>query len=50
MSQQQQEHEEEQEQHQNIPQGNNLEVLNLAKSLTKPNQLGSDTGLERSSA
>ena len=38
---QQQEQEQEQEQqepHQNIPEGNILEVLNLAESLTKPNQ------------
>ena len=37
----QQEEEEEQQQqepHQNIPEGNILEVLNLAKNLTKPNQ------------
>ena len=34
-----QEQEQEQEEpHQNIPEGNILEVLNLAKSLTKPNQ------------
>ena len=38
LSQEEQEQEEEQEQpHQNIPKGNSLEVLNLAKSLTKPN-------------
>ena len=30
--------EQEQEPHKNIPEGNILEVLNLAKSLTKPNQ------------
>ena len=36
--QEQQEEQEEQEPHQNIPEGNILEVLNLAKSLTKPNQ------------
>ena len=30
--------EEQQEPHQNIPEGNILEALNLAKSLTKPNQ------------
>ena len=37
--QEQQEQQQEQEQpHQNIPEGNILEVLNLAKSLTKPNQ------------
>ena len=36
LSQEQQEQEE--EPHQNIPEGNILEVLNLAKSLTKPNQ------------
>ena len=35
---QEQEQEEQQEPHQNIPEGNILEVLNLAKSLTKPNQ------------
>ena len=33
-----QQEEQEQEPHQNIPEGNILEVLNLAKSLTKPNQ------------
>ena len=39
LSQQEQEQEQEQEQpHQNIPEGNSLEVLNLAKSLTKPDQ------------
>ena len=36
--QEEQQQEEEQEPHQNIPEGNILEVLNLAKSLTKPNQ------------
>ena len=37
--QEQQEQEQQQEEpHQNIPEGNILEVLNLAKSLTKPNQ------------
>ena len=36
--QQQEEQQEEQEPHQNIPEGNILEVLNFAKSLTKPNQ------------
>ena len=36
--QEQEEQEEQQEPHQNIPEGNILEVLNLAKSLTKPNQ------------
>ena len=36
---QEEEQEQEQEQpHQNIPEGNILEFLNLAKSLTKPNQ------------
>ena len=30
--------EQEEEPHQNIPEGNILEVLNLAKNLTKPNQ------------
>ena len=38
LSQEQQEEQEQQEPHQNIPEGNILEVLNLAKSLTKPNQ------------
>ena len=33
-----QEQEQQEEPHQNIPEGNILEVLNLAKSLTKPNQ------------
>ena len=35
---QEQEQEEQQEPHQNIPEGNILEVLNLAKSHTKRNQ------------
>ena len=35
---QQEQQEEEEEPHQNLPEGNILEVLNLAKSLTKPNQ------------
>ena len=35
---QQEEEEQQQEPHQNIPEGNIVEVLNLAKSLTKPNQ------------
>ena len=35
---QQQEQEQEEEPHQNIPEGNILEVLNLAKGLIKPNQ------------
>ena len=35
---QQQQQQQQQEPHQNIPEGNILEVLNLAKSLTKPNQ------------
>ena len=35
---QEQEQQQEEEPHQNIPEGNILEVLNLAKSLTKPNQ------------
>ena len=35
---QQEEQQQEQEPHQNIPEGNILEVLNLAKSHTKPNQ------------
>ena len=34
----QEDQDEQQEPHQNIPEGNILEVLNLAKSLTKPNQ------------
>ena len=40
LSQQEQQEQEQQEEepHQNIPEGNILEVLNLAKSLTKPNQ------------
>ena len=38
LSQEEQEEQEQQEQHQNIPEGNILEVLNLAESLTKPNQ------------
>ena len=38
LSQEQEEEEQEQEEpHQNIPEGNILEVLNLAKNLTKPN-------------
>ena len=36
---QEQQQEQEQEPHQKIPEGNILEVLNLAKSLTKPNQI-----------
>ena len=36
--QEQEEQQQEEEPHQNIPEGNILEVLNLAKSLTKPNQ------------
>ena len=36
--QQEQQQEQEQEPHQNIPEGNILEVLDLAKSLTKPKQ------------
>ena len=36
--QEEQQQEEEQEPHQNIPEGNILEVLNLTRSLTKPNQ------------
>ena len=35
---QEQKQQQEQEPHQNIPEGNILGVLNLAKSLTKPNQ------------
>ena len=38
LSQQEEQEEQEEEPHQNIPEGNILEVLNLAKSLTKPNQ------------
>ena len=34
----QEQEQEQQEPHQNIPEGNILEVLNLAESLTKPNQ------------
>ena len=34
---QQQEQQEQQQRHQNIPEGNIVEDLNLAKSLTKPN-------------
>ena len=34
----QEQEEEEEEPHQNIPEGNILEVLNLAKGLIKPNQ------------
>ena len=38
LSQQQEEQQQEEEEpHQNIPEGNILEVLNLAKSLNKPN-------------
>ena len=36
--QEQQEQQEQEQPHQNIPEGNILEVLNLAKNLTKPNQ------------
>ena len=35
---QEQEQQQQEEPHQNIPEGNILEVLNLAKSLNKPNQ------------
>ena len=34
----QEEEQQQQQPHQNIPEGNILEALNLAKSLTKPNQ------------
>ena len=43
LSQEEEEQQQEQEPHQNIPEGNILEVLNLAESLTKPNQTHATT-------